>query len=41
MLCVLQLPEYLDDFLSEVLGERILMREHAKRSQLLQVIYRA
>lgn len=41
MLCVLQQPEYLDDFLSEVLGERILMREHAKRSQLLQVIYRA
>ncbi|BGI53789.1 MAG: hypothetical protein HamCj_21420 [Candidatus Hamiltonella defensa (Ceratovacuna japonica)] len=31
--------KYLDDFLSEVLGERILMREHAERSQVLQVIY--
>ncbi|AWK14313.1 type III secretion system gatekeeper subunit SctW [Candidatus Fukatsuia symbiotica] len=41
MLCVLQQPHNLDDFLREVVGERIFFSRHAQRSVLLQVIYRA
>ncbi|EGY29101.1 type III secretion regulator YopN/LcrE/InvE/MxiC [Candidatus Regiella insecticola 5.15] len=41
MLCILQDPDDLDDFLTEVVGERTFFSQSALRSSLLQVIYRA
>ncbi|CAM3402619.1 MULTISPECIES: type III secretion system gatekeeper subunit SctW [Yersinia] len=41
MLCVLQHPEHIKDYLQEAIGERIKLSKHAERSSLLHIISQA